>query len=90
MARNKKRSGRIRYQCKSAAKSIDRVLDHLMAADVLAKGGEIDGHGKLLPTGVDLEEADKAGHPVLNEWMPVLVQLLTGAKDSILRMAKKI
>lgn len=86
MPRNKRVHSRVKAQCLSASKSIDRALDHLMAADVLAKGGTIDGHGKVLPAGIDPVNPEKEGHPVLNEWLPVLVTILTSAKDAILKM----
>lgn len=81
---------RVIFQCKKAAAYMERVLDHLMAADVIAKGGTIDGHGKLLPKGVDVNNPDKDGHPVLNEYMPTLVQLITATQDAIKRMVKKL
>ncbi len=90
MARKKQRRARVVFQVRKAAASLDRVLDHLMAADVIAKGGTIDGHGKLLPAGVDIANPDKEGHPVLNEWLPVILQLITSTREAISKLAGKI
>lgn len=90
MARRKQTRSRVIFQVRKAAASLDRVLDHLMAADVLAKGGAIDGHGKLLPAGVDIMNPDKDGHPVLNEWLPVILQLITSTQEAIKKLAAKI
>lgn len=81
---------KVRYQCRLAAKSLNKVLDHLMAADVIAKGGEVDGHGKLLPRGVDIHNPDREGHPVLNEYLPTLIQLVSATQDAITRMVAKL
>lgn len=90
MPRNKRTHSKVIYQCRKAAASLERVLDHLMSADVLAKGGTIDGHGKLLPAGIDVYNPEKEGHPVLNEWLPVIVTLISSTKDAILRMSSKL
>ncbi len=90
MPRSKRTRSRIVFQCRAAAKSVDRILDHLMAADVLAKGGTIDGHGKLLPVGVDINNPEREGHPVLNEWLPIIVNLCGGLRDSILKMSARL
>lgn len=90
MPRNKRTHSKVIYQCRKAAKAFDRVLDHLMAADVLAKGGTIDGRGKLLPAGVDVQNPDREGHPVLNEWLPTILTLVTSAREAILKMAAKL
>ena len=88
MPRGKRAGTRVRDQCRTAAKAIDRALLHLMAADVIAKGGTVYAKGKVLPAGVDLKNPEKDGHPKLNEWLPIIVPVLVSAKDSILRMVK--
>jgi len=90
MARGKRRGTEVRRQCREAVKHIDKLMDHLMAADVVAKGGTIDGHGKFIPAGVDLVNPEKEGHPVLNEWLPIIVQLVTGLRDSLTRMIARL
>lgn len=90
MPRGKRSGTEVRRQCREAVKSLDRMLDHLMAADIRAKGGRIDGHGKFIPAGVDLENPEKEGHPVLNQWLPLILPVASGLRDSLVRMIAKM
>jgi hypothetical protein len=80
----------MRRQVRLAATHVDRIVDHFMAADVLAKGGTIYGPGKADPAGIDVQHPPREGHPVLNEYLPVLLTLCTGLKDAIRIMVKKM
>lgn len=90
MPRGHRKGTEVRRQVRSAAKAIDRVIDHLMCADIVAKGGTIDGHGKMLPAGVDIRNPELEGHPVLNEWLPIILELLASVRAGIIGMVKKL
>ena len=90
MPRGHRKGTKVRYQVRLAAKSIDRVIDHLMCADIVAKGGTIDGHGKMLPAGVDVKNPDAEGHPLLNEWLPTLLEILASARSAMTSLVKRL
>ena len=90
MPRGKTTGQKIRFQCRSAAAKLDRALTHLMAADVVAKGGVVGTKGILMPAGVDLNNPLRDGHPVLNEYLPDIIALITATRDAITRLVKKL
>jgi hypothetical protein len=90
VARGKTTGAKVRDNVRKAGRALDRALDHLMAADITAKGGSTDGHGKFLPAGVDLKDPAEQGHPVLNQYLPMLVPALGSLKTALKDLVKKL
>ncbi len=90
MARGKTTGAKVRDNVRKAAQALDRVIDHLMAADITAKGGSTDGHGKFLPAGVDLNDPTAEGHPVLNQYLPMVLPAIGALKEALKGMVKKL
>lgn len=90
MPRGKRKGTEVRRQVRLAVRYVDRIVDHLMAADIVAKGGTIQGHGKMLPRGVDIRNPEHEGHPVLNQWLPVLLELLAGVRSALSSLVKNL
>ena len=69
---------------------LDRALDHLMCADVVAKGGSIYAVGRAEPAGVDIQNPGREGHPLLNDYLPALIEAITTTRDTIKAMVKRL
>jgi hypothetical protein len=81
---------KVRDQVKRAIRNVDIALDHLMAADVTAKGGTIDGRGKFVPAGVDMKDPTLVGHPVMNQWLPYVLEIASALKEALKNMSKAL
>lgn len=78
--------GKVRDQVKFAVRNLDLTIEHLMAADVTAKGGTIDGKGKFIPAGVDLKDPSLIGHPVMNQWLPYVLEISSALREALKKM----
>lgn len=90
MPRGKTIGYKLRGQVKKAIFYLDKMLDHLMAADVVAKGGTIDGVGKFVPADVDMKNPSSAGHPVMNQYLPFVLEISAALKEALKNMSMKL
>jgi len=90
MPRGKTIGYKLRGQVKKAIWYLDKMLDHLMAADVVAKGGTIDAKGKFMPRGVDMKNPANEGHPVMNQYLPFVLEISAALKEALKNMSLKL
>jgi len=81
---------RLVFQVGKAAEAVDKVLDHLMCADVLGHGGTVSAKGKYLPMVPAEADPKMQGHPLLNQYLPMLTMLCASLKEALLKLKAQL
>lgn len=83
MARSKTTRSRVCAQVDKSIVACRKMLTHLAWADCLAKGGRVKDGAMYIPADVAPEEIELKGHPVLNQYMAILVNAGTSYLASL-------